>query len=91
MERLEKAMEKISVDMERDGNWEKFVKLENIATAIPMGNVEHTILDIHSILRSYYKVALKRFTDTVCMQGTDCHMLSANDSLLTPIRVISDR
>jgi len=48
--------------------------------------MDHTVLDIHSILRAYYKVARKRFLDTVCMQGTDYHLLSGGDS---PLRIFS--
>ena len=32
---------------------------------------EHTIEDLHDILRSYYKVARKRFVDFMCMQAAD--------------------
>ena len=39
----------------------------NAAQRTPVGNMEHTVRDIHDILRSYYKVARKRFVDNVCM------------------------
>lgn len=48
--------------------------------------MDHTVLDIHSTLKAYYKVARKRFVDTVCMQGTDYHLLSGSDS---PLRIFS--
>jgi hypothetical protein len=88
MDRIKKALENISQEKydscgQSSG---KYVKPEHVATAIPMGNVEHTILDIHSILKAYYKVARKRFIDTVCMQGTDYHLLSGDDS---PLRIFS--
>jgi hypothetical protein len=88
MDRVQKALEDVAQEkFSRHGSPEgKFVKLESIATAIPMGNVEHTVLDIHSILKSYYKVARKRFVDTVCMQGTDYHLLSGDGS---PLRIFS--
>ena len=57
-----------------------------MATAVPIGNVEHAILDIHSILKAYYKVARNRFVDTVYMQGTDYHFPSGDDN---PLRIFS--
>ena len=51
-----------------------------------VGNIEHTVRDIHDILKSYYKVARKRFVDNVCMQGTDFHLITGPD---TPLRVFS--
>ena len=88
MDRQMKAMEKLAVDKwdNRGISEGKFVKLDNIPKAIPMGNMDHTVLDIHSILKAYYKVARKRFVDTVCMQGTDYHLLSGDDS---PLRIFS--
>ena len=48
--------------------------------------MEHTVRDIHDILKSYYKVARKRFVDNVCMQGTDCPLVTGPD---TPLHVFS--
>jgi Dynamin central region/Dynamin family len=82
MDRVKKALESAAqVDPT-----ERWVRLERAVTSVPMGNVEHTILDIHAILKSYYKVARKRFVDNVCMQGTDYHLLSSDDS---PLRIFS--
>jgi hypothetical protein len=52
----------------------------------PSNNLEHTVKDIHNILKSYYEVARKRFADNVCMQGTDYHLITGPD---TPLRVLS--
>lgn len=35
-----------------------------------MSNEEHTILEIHDILKAYYKVSRKTFVDNVCKQAT---------------------
>lgn len=88
MDRVQKTLKDIAQEKyDKYGSPEgKFVKLESITTAIPWTNVEHTVLDIHSILKSYYKVARKRFVDTVCMQGTDYHLLSGDGS---PLRIFS--
>ena len=34
-----------------------------------MSNDDHTIQDLHDTLKSYYKVARKRFVDAVCLQA----------------------
>jgi hypothetical protein len=86
MDRLQKALEQVAVPSPYDRSSDKYVKLDDIATAVPMGNLEHTILDIHSILKAYYKVARKRFVDTVCMQGSDYHLISGANS---PLRIFS--
>jgi len=88
MDRIKKAPEKIAQDKCEYGGdvGGNFVKPEQVVTAIPMGNIEHIIQDIHSILKEYYKVVRKCFVDTVCMQGTDYHFLSGDDN---PLRIFS--
>ena len=49
-------------------------------------NLEHTVCDIHDILKSYYKVARKRFVDNVMMQAADYHLVTGPDS---PIKVFT--
>lgn len=49
-------------------------------------NLEHTICDIHDILKSYYKVARKRFVDNVMMQAAAFHLVTGPDS---PIKVFT--
>jgi hypothetical protein len=61
---------------------DKVVNLEHIKQSITMDNTEHTVQDIHDILVSYYKVARKRFVDNICMQGSDYHLLTGDDSPL---------
>jgi hypothetical protein len=89
-DRLQKALEKMAVTGNQIGfspriSLEKHIRLDSVTTAVPMGNLEN-ILDIHSILKAYYKVARKRFVDTVCMQGTNHHLISGADS---PLRIFS--
>ncbi|KAL2015626.1 hypothetical protein VTK56DRAFT_5083 [Thermocarpiscus australiensis] len=48
------------------------------------------VKDIHDILQSYYKVALKRFVDTACRQVIDHFLLSGAENplqILTPARI----
>lgn len=51
-----------------------------------MSNMEHTIQDIHDILKAYYKVARKRFVDNVCMQASDHYLVTGPD---TPLKLFS--
>jgi hypothetical protein len=85
--RLEKLLEKHAEISHSSNGWAqpgKVVKLGQISKTMAMDNTEHTIQDIHDILDSYYKVARKRFVDTVCMQGSDFHLLTGVDS---PLRI----
>lgn len=41
-----------------------------------MSNLQQTIQDIHDILKSYYKVARKRFVDNMCMQAADFYLIT---------------
>ena len=62
------------------------VKVQDIMTESKSSNLEHTIGDLHDILRSYYKVARKRFVDVMCMQAADFHLVTGAD---TPIKMFS--
>lgn len=59
------------------------VKLCDI-TRTDQANIEdHTVLQIHDILRSYYQVARKRFVDCVRMQVADTLLVTGADTPLT--------
>ena len=47
-----------------------------------MSNTEHTVREIHDILRAYYKVARKRFVDNICMQAARYYLVSGPESPL---------
>lgn len=60
------------------------VKFEHIKTAVTnKSNEQHAQDDIHDILKSYYKVARKRFVDNVWLYAVDHHLLSGPNSPLT--------
>lgn len=60
------------------------IKFEHVSTAITnKSNQEHAQDDIHDILKSYYKVARKRFVDNVWLYAVDHHLLSGPNSPLT--------
>ena len=68
------------------GHPQSAVYVNKIFRSEPMGNLEHTVGDIHNILKAYYEVARERFVDTICIQGLDYHLLSGSD---TPLQVLS--
>jgi hypothetical protein len=58
------------------------VHVDKIFQSVPMGNLEHTVGDIHSILKAFYEVARERFVDTICTQGLDYHLFLGSDTPL---------
>ncbi|KAF1347492.1 hypothetical protein BDV97DRAFT_200925 [Delphinella strobiligena] len=56
------------------------VPLDDIVQNHSMSNTEHTVNEVHEILKSYYKVARKRFADNLCMQAADFHLVNGSDS-----------
>lgn len=61
--------------------------MDAIVHSVQMGNIQHTVEDIYAILKSYYKVARKRFVDVVCMQAADHFLVTGSESplkLFTP-------
>ena len=51
----------------KDGQ-SNMVDLAQITAAAHLSNEQQAVYDIHDILRAYYKVAIKRFTDNVVLQ-----------------------
>jgi len=64
----------------------KVVRVDDIVHNHPMSNTEHIVIEMHDILKSYYKVARKRFVDNLCMQAADYHLVTGPDS---PLRLFS--
>jgi len=64
----------------------KVVELDRVIQSTMMDNSEYIVQEIHDVLASYYKVARKRFVDTVCMQGSDYHLLTGE---VSPLRLFS--
>jgi hypothetical protein len=83
--RLRDRMEVKAVQLS-NYNYEKVLKIDDIVDQQNMSNSEHTILEIHDILESYYKVACKRFVDNVRMQVCDFHLVTGPE---TPLSLFS--
>ena len=61
------------------------VDLKALAGTAHLSNEDQAINDIHDILKAYYKVALKRFTDNIVMQVVERCYLSSKG----PVKSIS--
>ena len=59
------------------------VRLDDIMQNYPVSNADHAIQDLHDILHSYCKVALKRFTDSLRMQAADHFLITGSKTPLT--------
>ncbi|KLJ11831.1 hypothetical protein EMPG_13014 [Blastomyces silverae] len=81
--RIETAMQKQAITDSTHGT---VVRLKDIVHQNHMSNLEHTVHDLHDILKSYYKVARKRFVDSVCMQAVDYHLITGPQ---TPLKQFS--
>jgi hypothetical protein len=46
-----------------------------------LSNEDSAVYDIHDILSAYYKVAMKRFVDTVVLQVTERHYMGHSGPL----------
>lgn len=64
-----------------DQRSEPLLRLTDILGAV-MSNNDHMIQDLHDTLKSYYKVARKRFVDAVCLQAVDHYLVSGKRSPL---------
>lgn len=90
---LEKSRNaRMKAQLQKNAFWDQnqqsnVVKLDAVlSSATNSSNLKHTVDDLHDILKSYYKVARKRFVDVVCMQAADFHLVTGPDA---PIKVFS--
>ena len=85
-ERLKSALKGQAVAVKFGNEHRDMVKVDAVVSSVQMGNIEHTVEDIHAILKSYYKVARKRFVDVVCMQAADHFLVTGCES---PLRLFT--
>ncbi|KAJ5175445.1 uncharacterized protein N7482_001322 [Penicillium canariense] len=82
--RISSAVEKSSFHVTNEhGSREKSVRLSDLTRIHDMSNLEQTVQDIHDILKSYYKVAQKRFIDNMCMQAANYHLVTGPAAPMT--------
>ncbi|KGO67535.1 Dynamin [Penicillium italicum] len=76
-ERITTAAKKSAISVEYGNHsTEECVRVSDLTQIHHMSNVQQTVQDIHDILKSYYKVARKRFTDNMCMQAADYYLVT---------------
>lgn len=61
------------------------IRLRDVSAVHDKSNTRQTIEDIHDILQSYYKAALKRFVDNICMQAADYYLVNGPE---TPTKLL---
>lgn len=61
------------------------LNIEKLAAVGHISNDDTAVYDIHDTVKSYYKVAMKRFLDNVIIQVVERHVLGPN----TPLRLFS--
>ena len=76
-------MQESSIHTEEHGD---MVSLDAILPTSTASNIDQTTRDLHDILKSYYKVARKRFVDVVMMQAVDYHLIHGPEG---PLRLFS--
>lgn len=86
VERLRNALSDQTVEVRFNSGTRKVVTMDALLHSVQIGNIENTVEDIHAILKSYYKVARKRFVDVVCMQAADYFVVSGSES---PLRLFT--
>jgi hypothetical protein len=59
--------------------------MERVVESVHLSNEDQAVNDIHDILKAYYKVALKRFTDNVVLQVTERYLLGPSG----PVKALS--
>lgn len=84
--RQDRIREALAPSANDQGFGVRTVTIDSVLKTTNMSNVEHTVREIHDILRSYYKVARKRFVDNVCMHAASYHLIDGPD---TPLKLFS--
>lgn len=89
--RLERIQARLkNVGFNSDGQYH-FVSLSMLTETIHLSNEDQAVYDIHDILKSYYKVAVKRFLDNVVIQVVERHILGKEGPLkLFSAKLVAD-
>jgi hypothetical protein len=79
--RLKLRLEALTSWQTKDEGTEPLLRLKDILGVVT-SNDDHTVQDLHDTLKSYYKVARKRFVDAICLQAIDHFLVSGKTSPL---------
>ena len=69
-----------------DTKYGRVIRFEDALISTPLSNTEQGILDVHDIVKAYYEVARKRFTDNITREACLYVLVSADDS---PLKIFS--
>ena len=83
-ERVRTQLNRVAVHSAEHGA--KVVRVDATIQVTTASNNEHAISDLHDILKSYYKVARKRFVDCVIKQAADHGLVTGPE---TPVKLLS--
>jgi hypothetical protein len=76
-ERISSEVKESSFSLKHDESSRgECVRVSDLTRIHHMSNLQQTVQDIHDILKSYYKVARKRFIDNMCMQAADYYLVT---------------
>ncbi|PKX97711.1 dynamin-like protein [Aspergillus novofumigatus IBT 16806] len=78
--REERTFQRLKAKGFRDGG---YLSLKQVVGAVHLSNEDQAVENIHDILKAYYKVARKRFSDNVILQVAERHLLGANGPVST--------
>ncbi|KIW34052.1 uncharacterized protein PV07_00854 [Cladophialophora immunda] len=81
LSRIEKRLGKLKSWHTNDESKEPLIRLADTVQSY-VNNEQHSIEDLHDILKSYHKVARKRFVDAVCKQVVDHHLICSPEGPL---------
>ncbi|OAL27214.1 hypothetical protein AYO20_09812 [Fonsecaea nubica] len=87
LSRVEKRLGKLKSWTTNDDNKQPLIRLADTVQAY-VDNEQHSIEDLHDTLKSYHKVARKRFVDAVCKQVVDHHLICSSEG---PLSVLSSQ
>ncbi|RLM00109.1 hypothetical protein CFD26_107993 [Aspergillus turcosus] len=79
--RQERIFSRLKANGFRDAYYD--LSLKQLVGAVHLSNEDQAVEDIHDILKAYYKVARKRFTDNVILQVAERHLLGVNGPVKT--------
>lgn len=85
LSRVEKRLRKVNSWHTDDDARQPLLRLTDTLQAY-ISNEQHNVEDLHDVLKSYHKVARKRFVDAVCKQVIDYHLICSPEG---PLWVLS--
>ncbi|KXJ85102.1 interferon-induced GTP-binding protein Mx2 [Microdochium bolleyi] len=83
--RITKVLKGLPITTDCDATTEFYSVADINKHFVPKNNAEQVCTDIVDTLASYYKVARKRFVDTICQQAINHHLLDRADS---PLKIL---